>query len=1281
MSFVVKAVKGVVKAVGNIITGVVKAIGNVVSAVVNFVASPFMGLFGMPDMPSGAAEAERQQGILVQKSGSNVNIPIIYGYRKVGGIVDFAETGSDNNRYLWVTYVLGEGPIEGLHELFIDDNQLPDSIISPLNEGRAIEITTGKYAGRVQLQFANVPYYYRNLNQHPVIGNNICRNAPGWKSSMIYNGLAVVFARFEWKEIKTQEDADNNPFSGSIPKLQATVLGRKVASLQNATSESFGYQTSGYSERYSTNPAEILLDYLRNPRYGKGMTNDEIDWDSFRKAAAKCNQTVEYVNGIRGPILTTNVVLDTASTLFNNTKLLLTNMRGYLPYVQGKYKLKIEDAGNETDILSGQATIVKTFNKDNIIGNITYTGIERNSKYTQVTVKYVDPDNKWSVQEVTYPEDEDTRQFYVGFDGGRENSTEITFSACTNYAIAKDFARMIFNKSRFQDSLSFRCDATGFDLEPGDNIHLNANILKFSGEGKLTDDDIPWRIVSIKLNNDYTFDVGCVRNPDFLYPHTRVGEIDIVNPPYVPKGAEIYYPPNPRTLPYGLVPPTRSPHPGVPPELVIPTGPDDTTLPVVPGVPPTDPKGPDGGGVGDPNSPINDDTNPNNPPPPPPPVYKFNDVIEIVNASYTGAAGSSAVDATFTFIQPDHPQYHSIDIWYKVASNQITSYRHTIEDSKLGAGRELTFTLENLIANRSYVLITRVNYSTGDASEGRTTSYFFPQLGTTTEINEGVDIVLPGWELPISKSVNNKDTYIEAISAQTLLSNGNPRDPRQINITIRQFIAGQEPNDEIVGLDCYYKPSSFDYWYKVRHTFRNNYIQGDDYTFQFPANLGSSGTQDKYDFVFRYVYADDSQSKYQARLMDCDVESPDGGITYDFDPFDGKQLAENGKELVQQFQILTTDEQPIDPPVLDPRGFVITKNPVFLINSNTPVPRFRFIVNEDFDDPDNLWLGVRVTYRSLAYGSNNDPVILNFLPVERNEFGQLEITFPINFGENYEYVITPIVRYQGTKTQCNQSWYGRGIIEANRFAPFIDYWQKLNFQLEDTNVALRRLSNTRTVDPANPTLQVLSWDAYSLNSVFPDPANTYYRLSVNYADIPAYGGIKIYRRTVPIQSGVPLNATTLYGLGRWEEITDTQTNDDKVVVVNLRKGIHYSEFNQTNVLVNALYSTNKPITPVKCVDQFIVAAISNSAVSSKGWLLNTTNHINGEYKLDLLNIASRLKPVEIQLADYNVHDAVTLRNLEDARAAISGTSTLIIYPNKTPGGWSLPTPVDGPSIV
>ena len=221
--------------------------------------------------------------------------------------------------------------------------------------------------------------------------------------------------------LKHKKDADANPFTGSIPAIKTTLLGRKVATI---TSSSGSTAYASETENYSTNPAEIILDYLRNPRYGKGLKNTDIDFDSFLIAKNKYNTVVTYTTGgTQGPIITNNTVLDTAQSLFANTKLLLMNCRSYLPFSQGKYKLKVEDAGNATDITSGVATIVQTFNTDNIQGSLTYQAIERSAKYNVVEINFVNPDKAYSIEAVIYPETLAERQVYIDKDGGRENKT------------------------------------------------------------------------------------------------------------------------------------------------------------------------------------------------------------------------------------------------------------------------------------------------------------------------------------------------------------------------------------------------------------------------------------------------------------------------------------------------------------------------------------------------------------------------------------------------------------------------------------------------------------------------------------------------------------------------------------------------------------------------------------------------------------------------------------------------------------------------------------------
>ena len=559
MSGIVKAIKKVVKSVVKVVKSVVKAVVDVAKSIVNFVTQPFLGLFGTPDMPSADQAAAQEQGVLITTQGSTQNIPIVYGHRKVGGTITFAETGADNNKYLWVAYALSEGPIEGVMDLYIDDYQIPNNFIPLLNNGQTVNITTGKYANRVQMQLSHGKYF--DTPSDSTVGTwSIMQDSPSWKSSMIYNGIAVLFVRYEWKKIETNEDAEENPFGGSIPAIGTTLLGKKIASLTIASPDSYTYANA--PTRYSTNPAEILLDYLRNPRYGKGLINDDIDWDSWKKSAAKCNTVVEHVSGLSSAIMTLNAVVPTEQTIFNNVKTLLMNFRAYMPFIQGKYKLRIEDAGNATDITSGVATIEQTFTSDDIIGSVTYSGIDRSSKYSSVSVQYVNPDNKWSMDSVIFPESVSDRQTLIDEDGGRENTLAITLGSVTNYAIAKDFAKLLLNKSRRQDSISLTVTSRAIELEVGDNIAIQNEMLTFGTD--------PFRIISMRYNNDMSVTLGCVANPDDIYPHTRHGEEDIVVPTYVPKGATIYYPAVQTTIPTGIIPPTNATVPVVhnPPTLV-----------------------------------------------------------------------------------------------------------------------------------------------------------------------------------------------------------------------------------------------------------------------------------------------------------------------------------------------------------------------------------------------------------------------------------------------------------------------------------------------------------------------------------------------------------------------------------------------------------------------------------------------------------------------------------------------------------------------------------------
>ena len=1060
--------------------GATKVGEKAVNAVMDFVLQPFMPNI---DMPTGEAAAQREQGVLIQRQGSTNAIPVIYGYRKVAGAVSFAETGSSNNKYLYVAYVFSEGVIEGLREVYIDDWLLPVDQVGQLNAGQLVTVNSDRYKDRVQLRFYPGVYFSnpRNSTVGSTVKGDIFADAPSFTNEMVYNGLCVLFARYEWREIKTQADADSNPFSGSIPDVQVALLGKRVTSLLTNDAENSSYDTLQNNTaltRYSTNPAEILLDYLRNPRYGKGLENTDIDFTSFKIAARKCNQTVAYLSStsaITGPILTLNMVVNTDSSIMTNVKTMLQNSRGYMPYVQGKYKLKIEDAGNDTDILSGAATIVQTFTKDDIVSDVTYMGIDRSSKYNVVSVTYVDPDQKFSNQTVVYPETEAERQIYIDRDGGRENKYDVTLGGITNYAIAKDFARLIFNKQRRQESCVFTATSKALELEPGDCIRIQSNLLNFGTD--------PWRIISLKVNNDMTVDLGCVRNPDDIYPYTRVGEEDVVLPTYIPKGSIIYFPSSDNQSPLGLVPPTYAVFP-------------PSTTPIVTNPAPTNPDGVGGGGVGGgspggetagpitatpttPTPPSN--VTPVAPPPPPP----FAAALKL-KSSRAVSLGTGNFNFNLVFTQPADGLYSYSIVWWRY--NRFSPWTEVRLDTLPGAGGDIPWTLNNLgYGQYDY-------YVRSFATDGRSSNQVlvgqiaFPQ--NVADLNPSLSgiataqqtQVSEGWILPASQVAAQPryDDNIDFIEIRPKLNAGVPYATRRMRVVLNQNTNtyANTPNLLISGVRVYYRYTTDTFYNYEDYKFStvSNYAPGAQVSFDLAGDFGASGAGlTNYTFVVRLLYVDGTTAQKQMGPATANIEQFIG--LYDFVALGtGSTVAARitSQAIPAGFSLKTVDE---DPNKAYASGAAIIPN-IRDIRANNTLP----VLQWQFNPPTNTkWRGYKIRYRPVVPGTNQAFTELDTGFALNTTSGFLDYTInggAFKLNTFYDWVVT--AQYYDTATatvkDATTSMVCRASITAGLGTQYNVAPGILNtimaFTQQETTTALNTL---RTTFPALPTPDPKSW--------------------------------------------------------------------------------------------------------------------------------------------------------------------------------------------------------------
>jgi len=461
------------------------AIGAVVGAAAGALLGD--GLLGGFDVPSFdgnnlASAAAENTGILVDKQGTLEHIPIVYGQRMVSGTRVFVDTNGTDNRYLYIALVLCEGEIQSIDEVFIDDVLSTDKM----------------YKGRVKIQ--------KFTGTDSQAASSLLSQSPNWGSKHQLKGLAYLAIRLEWKKIESNEDARQNPFSG-IPRIKAIVRGRKVADATSAGSVAYGSETV----RYSTNPADHILDYLRNDRYGKGLANDRIDFTSFSTASSKFDATVTYhKTGVTGKMMTSNAVIDTKKKIFDNVKTFLTNMRCGMPYVQGKFKLKLLDTGNGTNAQSTSVTPVVAITDNELVGNINVQGPSTRDQFNQVVVSHPSPGNNYEMTEITYPIPDSQQDIdLLAEDDNKRLTKTISLQHITEAALAADLAHIILYRSRGKKTITFKSTSELHELEVGDVVTITYAPLGFSAA--------QYRIQSMKIEPDYTISFQAVEHAPSEY--------------------------------------------------------------------------------------------------------------------------------------------------------------------------------------------------------------------------------------------------------------------------------------------------------------------------------------------------------------------------------------------------------------------------------------------------------------------------------------------------------------------------------------------------------------------------------------------------------------------------------------------------------------------------------------------------------------------------------------------------------------------------------------------
>ena len=426
-----------------------------------------------------------ERGLLINKQSNDSNIPVIYGERLTGGTRVFMETSGTDNTYLYMAIVMAEGEINDITEIRVDDKIV--TWASDLTDGTEVEVNSSdSNFYKESTSLIRIEPHFGSDGQS---ASTLLSTLTNWTSNHKLSGLCYLAIRFKW---------NSDAFTG-VPKVQAKIQGKKIKTYNASLVEQ--------SPSYSTNPAWCLLDYLTNERYGKGLTNAEINLQSFYDASLVCEtQVTPYSGGDDINIFDTNVALDTSRNIIDNVRELIKGCRGYLPYALGKYSLVIETTGT--------ATI--TLTEDDILGGYSLSTPSKNEKYNRVIVGFVNPDRNYQVDEVQWPPVDDSglpsadqHETMKSADGGFLLEGRFQFTTLTNQYQAEEMAEVILRRSREALALGITVNLNAYELTIGDIVNITHSSLGFSAK--------PFRVLGMTFNEDFTVALSLIEHQDSHY--------------------------------------------------------------------------------------------------------------------------------------------------------------------------------------------------------------------------------------------------------------------------------------------------------------------------------------------------------------------------------------------------------------------------------------------------------------------------------------------------------------------------------------------------------------------------------------------------------------------------------------------------------------------------------------------------------------------------------------------------------------------------------------------
>lgn len=288
-------------------------------------------------------------------------------------------------------------------------------------------------------------------------------------AKLTYPNTALLYLEF---------DAEQFP---QIPKVSVRMKGRVVRVPENynpTTRQYNGIWDGRFKWAYTNNPAWCCLDLLLSERFGLGVRIglDQVDKWALYDIARWCDVMVPDGEGGMQPRHTLNVYINTAQDAWRILGDLASVFNG-VSYWNGEQLEVQADTLRDAEYEFTMANIVD--------GVIEYSSIARKDKYSQIAVKYDDPDNEFQTDTVAVNDLSMTRRFGVV-------QSQMAAFGCTNRAEAQRKGKWALISNKYDRSATWKTGLDGYVPKVGSVVRIADNALAgaaIGGRVKLTVDD------------------------------------------------------------------------------------------------------------------------------------------------------------------------------------------------------------------------------------------------------------------------------------------------------------------------------------------------------------------------------------------------------------------------------------------------------------------------------------------------------------------------------------------------------------------------------------------------------------------------------------------------------------------------------------------------------------------------------------------------------------------------------------------------------------------------